>query len=109
DQLLLRMRVSNLISENRIEDFFRVVERLREIGPPEADFRLWIYNVTGMADFSRRDAPLQAGALQPAAGSVSEELFALSNDDLLFLRHESRYLEVKGILDASKAETLRFG
>jgi DNA-binding winged helix-turn-helix (wHTH) protein/tetratricopeptide (TPR) repeat protein len=106
NQLLFRMRASNVISQNDPQELFRLVAQLRGIGSPEADYRGWTYLFTGEAGGPALDVDaMSAAAAEEAAG---EQLFALSND-LMFLRHQHRYADVKRILSATRAESLRFG
>lgn len=107
DQLALRMRVSNLLSEGRTTDLFRLVQRLREISPPQSDLRPWTYFSSGIGE--ARNAESLAESFGAAPGdAASEQLFA-GNYDLTVLRHGERYADVQRILAATTAETLRFG
>jgi DNA-binding winged helix-turn-helix (wHTH) protein/tetratricopeptide (TPR) repeat protein len=107
DHLTLRMRASNFLAENRPEEMFHLVRRLAELNTVEIDTRSWTYLFTGIA--ARRDAAeLARFVAGESSETTSERLFAASSD-LMFLRHEQRYLDVQHVLAGSEAESVRFG
>ncbi len=107
DQLALRMSVSNLASEGRTADLFRVVQRLREVSPPQTDMRAWTYFSSGTPVSVNAEALL--GAVAAAPDDVASERLFAGSFELTALRHAGRYADVRRILDATRARSLRFG